>query len=178
MATKRVADLTVDELKSLIAETIAQELDGRFEALAQQLAISNTRNGGATSAPGIASSSSPLPKRTPEEQRQINQALLEWYTKWVEEGDEAEQRETFEHLQKVLDEDRLSNRPLFPNQLESVSVKQEAQRMVEALAEDATWDDLMDKIYGRQAIDAGLEDTEAERTLDVAEVRARFGLQP
>lgn len=115
MAAKRVADLTVDELRSLIAETIAQELDGRFEALAQQLAISNTRNGGAASAPGIASSS-PLPKRTPEEQRQINQALLEWYTKWVEEGDESEQRETLEYLQQALDEDRLSNRPLFPVQ--------------------------------------------------------------
>jgi hypothetical protein len=31
-----------------------------------------------------------------------------------EEYDEEEQRETFEYLQKALDEDRLSNRPLFP----------------------------------------------------------------
>lgn len=62
--------------------------------------------------------------------------------------------------------------------MESVSVKQEARRLVEALAEDATWDELMYKIYVRQAIEAGLEDSEAERTLDVAEVRARFGLQP
>jgi len=62
--------------------------------------------------------------------------------------------------------------------MESVSVKQEARRLVEALAEDATWDELMYKIYVRQAIEAGLEDSEAERTLDVAEVRAKFGIQP
>ena len=62
--------------------------------------------------------------------------------------------------------------------MESVSVKQEARRLVDALAEDATWDDLMDKIYVRQAIEVGLKDSEAERTLDVAEVRAKFGLQP
>lgn len=55
-----------------------------------------------------------LPKRTKEEQLQINQGLIEWHRKWVEEGDEEEQRETFEYLQKALDEDRLSHRPLFP----------------------------------------------------------------
>ena len=62
--------------------------------------------------------------------------------------------------------------------MEPVSIKQEAQRLVEALAEDAIWDDLMYRIYVRQAIESGLEDSEAERTLDVAVVRARFGLQP
>ncbi|HXG67707.1 MAG TPA: hypothetical protein VNO70_21575 [Blastocatellia bacterium] len=30
------------------------------------------------------------------------------------EGDEQEQRETFEHLKQALDEDRPSNRRLFP----------------------------------------------------------------
>jgi hypothetical protein len=50
--------------------------------------------------------------------------------------------------------------------------------MIEELAEDATWDDLMYRIYVRQAIESGLEDSDANRTLDVKEVRARFGLKP
>ena len=60
--------------------------------------------------------------------------------------------------------------------METVSVKQEAQRILEELAEDATWDDLMYKIYVRQAIESGLEDSNAERTLDIEQVRAKFGL--
>jgi hypothetical protein len=60
----------------------------------------------------------------------------------------------------------------------SPSVKQEAQRIIEELAEDATWDDLMYRIYVRQTIESGLQDSEANRTLDVKEVRARFGLKP
>jgi predicted transcriptional regulator len=55
-------------------------------------------------------------------------------------------------------------------------VKTEARRLVEDLPEEATWDDLMYRIYVRQTIEAGLEDREAGRTVDVFEVRARFGL--
>lgn len=62
--------------------------------------------------------------------------------------------------------------------MDVASIKQEAQRLVEELDENATWDDLMYKIYVRQAIEAGLKDNEAGRTLDVSQVRARFGLQP
>ena len=62
--------------------------------------------------------------------------------------------------------------------MNNISVKQEAKRMIEELAEDATWDDLMYRIYVRQAIEAGLEDSEADRTLDVKEVRQKFGLKP
>lgn len=56
------------------------------------------------------------------------------------------------------------------------SVKEEARRLLEELPDDATWDDLMYKIYVRQAIEAGLQDSEAGRTIDVKEVRAKFGL--
>jgi predicted transcriptional regulator len=56
------------------------------------------------------------------------------------------------------------------------NIKQEARRLVEKLPEDATWDDLVYQISVRQAIEAGLEDSEAGRTVDVKEVRARFGL--
>jgi hypothetical protein len=60
--------------------------------------------------------------------------------------------------------------------MEAASVKQEAQRMVAELDEGATWEDLMYKIYVRQAIEKGLQDSEADRTLDVGQVRAKFGL--
>jgi predicted transcriptional regulator len=60
--------------------------------------------------------------------------------------------------------------------MSSTNVKQEAQRLVDNLPENATWDDLMYEIYVRQAIEAGLADSEAGRTLDVKEVRAKFGL--
>lgn len=58
----------------------------------------------------------------------------------------------------------------------TTNVKQEAHRLIEQLPETATWDDLMYEIYVRQAIEAGLADSEAGRTLDVKEVRAKFGL--
>lgn len=55
-------------------------------------------------------------------------------------------------------------------------IKQEAQRMVDNLEEDATWDDLMYQIYVRQAVDAGLDDSEMGRTINIEEVRAKLGL--
>lgn len=62
--------------------------------------------------------------------------------------------------------------------MEATKVKEQARKMVEDLPEDASWDDLMYRIYVRQAIEAGLQDSDAGRTLDVKEVRARFGLEP
>jgi predicted transcriptional regulator len=60
--------------------------------------------------------------------------------------------------------------------MSTTDVKQEAQRLIEKLPANATWDDLMYEIYVRQAIEAGLADSETGRTLDVKEVRAKFGL--
>ena len=56
------------------------------------------------------------------------------------------------------------------------NIKEEAHHLVANLGEDATWDDLMYQIYVRQAVDAGLEDSQTLRTLDVKEVRAKLGL--
>lgn len=56
------------------------------------------------------------------------------------------------------------------------AVKDIARDLVEHLAPDATWDDLMYQIYVRQAIEAGLRDAEAGRVMEASEVRARFGL--
>ena len=61
-------------------------------------------------------------------------------------------------------------------QMSDSSVKHEAQRLIESLPDEATWEDLMYRIYVRQAIEAGLQDSRAGRTIDVEEVRARFGL--
>ena len=54
-------------------------------------------------------------------------------------------------------------------------IKEEANRLVENLPGDATWDDLMCQIFVRQAVAAGIADSEAGRTVDAKEVRARFG---
>ena len=60
--------------------------------------------------------------------------------------------------------------------MEGAKIKDKAHRLLDELPEEATWDDLMYKIYVRQAIEAGLKDSDAGRTVDVREVRAKFGL--
>lgn len=60
--------------------------------------------------------------------------------------------------------------------MQDASVKKEARRLVEDLPEDATWDELMYRIYVRQSIEAGLRDAQEGRLFDVEEVRTRFGL--
>lgn len=55
-------------------------------------------------------------------------------------------------------------------------VKQDARELVDRLPDDATWDDLMYEIYVRQQIEVGLADSSAGRTIDVAEVRKKYGL--
>jgi predicted DNA-binding antitoxin AbrB/MazE fold protein len=44
----------------------------------------------------------------------VNQAALDLLRSWREDGDEEEQKATWEFLQTALDADRLSDRPLFP----------------------------------------------------------------
>jgi hypothetical protein len=60
--------------------------------------------------------------------------------------------------------------------MQTESVKEQAYRLLESLPDSATWEDLMYRIYVRQAIEAGLRDSDEERTVDVREVRKRFGL--
>ena len=54
--------------------------------------------------------------------------------------------------------------------------KDEAHKMIDRMAPDATWDDLMHEIYVREAIERGLSDSQEGRTMDVKEVRAEYGL--
>jgi predicted transcriptional regulator len=60
--------------------------------------------------------------------------------------------------------------------MEVKSIKDAARQLVEQLPEGSTWDDLMRQIYVRQAIEAGLADSEAGRVSSVEQVRAQFGL--
>lgn len=48
--------------------------------------------------------------------------------------------------------------------------------MIDSLPDNASWEDLMYKIYVRQSIEGGVADSEAGRVKDLSEVRASFGL--
>ena len=56
------------------------------------------------------------------------------------------------------------------------SIKNNAYRLLDDLPDSASWEDLMYRIYVRQSIEKGIKDSDANRTLDVREVRKRFGL--
>jgi predicted DNA-binding protein len=60
--------------------------------------------------------------------------------------------------------------------MSTIISKEEAHRLIDQLPENATWDDLMHEIYVREAIEKGLEDSNAGRTKDVAEIRKKYGL--
>ena len=55
-------------------------------------------------------------------------------------------------------------------------IKQKAHRLLDGLPDKATWDDLMYQIYVRQTIEEGIKDSDEGRTVDVKEVRKKFGL--
>lgn len=57
----------------------------------------------------------PLPSKKPQ------QELAKLLQSWILEGDAQEQKETGEYLIRSLDEDRLSDRSLFPTELKGVS---------------------------------------------------------
>ncbi|MEX2177015.1 MAG: hypothetical protein WD872_21815 [Pirellulaceae bacterium] len=62
--------------------------------------------------------------------------------------------------------------------MQIADIREEAHKLVDNLREDATWDDLMYEIYVRQAVERGLADSAAGRTMPLEDVRARYGLQP
>jgi hypothetical protein len=55
-------------------------------------------------------------------------------------------------------------------------VRSAVRQLADALPDDATWDDVMYRVYVRQAVNAGLQDVAEGRLVDVAEVRRQFGL--
>ena len=62
------------------------------------------------------------------------------------------------------------------SETQSTDIESAAHRLIDTLPDDATWDDIMYRVYVRQCVDAGLKDADAGRVVDVAEVRRRFGL--
>jgi len=55
-------------------------------------------------------------------------------------------------------------------------VKERARRLVDSLADDATWDDLRYAVLVRQSVEAGLADADAGRLTSVEDLRESFGL--
>jgi len=64
------------------------------------------------------------------------------------------------------------------SETQSGDIKSQAHRLIDALPDDATWDDVMYRVYVRQCVEAGIEDADAGRVVDVEEVRRKFGLAP
>ncbi|HKN82762.1 MAG TPA: hypothetical protein VJW17_04980 [Pyrinomonadaceae bacterium] len=60
--------------------------------------------------------------------------------------------------------------------MSTTNIKDEARRVLEKSPDDLTWDELLHAIYVRQAIECGLEDSKAGKTMPVSEVREKFGL--
>ena len=59
----------------------------------------------------------------------------------------------------------------------TATVKNEARQLIERLPDDATWEDIQYQIYFRQAVDAGLKDSQEGRVVPLEEARRRFGLE-
>lgn len=59
---------------------------------------------------------------------------------------------------------------------QTLSIKEEARRIIDSLPDDSTWSDLMYEIYVRQEIERGLADIEQGRYKEHAEVKKIFGI--
>ena len=53
--------------------------------------------------------------------KSVEERLAELFQSWILESDSQEQKETGEYLTRTLDEDRLSDRSLFPPELKGVT---------------------------------------------------------
>jgi predicted transcriptional regulator len=58
----------------------------------------------------------------------------------------------------------------------TVDIKAAAHALIDSLPANATWDDVMQQVYVRQCVEAGLRDAQAGRVVSVEEVRRQFGL--
>jgi hypothetical protein len=60
-----------------------------------------------------------IQKSTLQKEKQLK--IVNVLQSWIDESDEQEQQETGEYLINALDENRLSNRQLFPQELKGIS---------------------------------------------------------
>ena len=58
--------------------------------------------------------------------------------------------------------------------MSEAKLKDEAHRLVDALPDDATWDDLMYRLYVRQSIEQGIAAADDGRLSPVSDVRVRL----
>ena len=60
--------------------------------------------------------------------------------------------------------------------MQTENIKDKAHKLLDNLPDSATWEDLMYRIYVREAIEAGIKDSDQGHIVEVKEVRNRFGL--
>jgi hypothetical protein len=60
--------------------------------------------------------------------------------------------------------------------LKDTDIKSKVSETLRTLPDDASWEDVMYRIYVRQKIESGMKDVAQGDTVSVAEVRKRFGL--
>ena len=60
--------------------------------------------------------------------------------------------------------------------MQAENIKEKAHQLLDNLPDTATWEDLMYRIYAREAIEAGIKDSDQGRTVDIKDLRRRFGL--
>jgi hypothetical protein len=60
--------------------------------------------------------------------------------------------------------------------MQTETIKQKAYQLLDKLPDSASWEDVMYRIYVRQTIETAIKDSDQGRTIDVIEVRKRFGL--
>lgn len=66
--------------------------------------------------------------------------------------------------------------PLTELDMPSPGIKKQAQKLVDSLPENATWEDLQYRIFVRQKIERGIKSLEEEETLSTEQVLEHFGL--
>jgi len=59
--------------------------------------------------------------------------------------------------------------------MDGSGIKREAQRLVEQLPEQASWDDLMYEIYVRQAVERGIAAADAGKVVSHDDAMRRLG---
>lgn len=98
-----LSDITVDDLKVLISEVVAAELQkwSNQSTITVEPESKDSDNFASKKLYINADGMYILPKVTPEEQMQRNQELIALLDEWVEEGDAEEQRETYECLKQI-----------------------------------------------------------------------------
>lgn len=60
--------------------------------------------------------------------------------------------------------------------MHTITIKEEARKLIDNLPEESTWSDLMYEIYVRREIELGLADIDAGRTVEMDEVKKIFGI--